>query len=88
MTEPPEKVDHYALVGTGRSPSNPSGLVRRRFTPDGRVDEALQRDMAWEPTSAVTQWEYGNLPGELVEVSEDEAERLIERFRAKWAEEG
>jgi hypothetical protein len=43
--------------------------------------------MSWEPTSAVTQWEYGNLPGELVEIGEDEAERLIERFRAMWAEE-
>jgi hypothetical protein len=88
VTESSGKIDHYALVGSGRSRDNPSGLVRRRFTPDGRVDEALQRDMSWHSTSAITQWEYGNLPGELVEVSEGEAERLIERFRVKWAEEG
>jgi hypothetical protein len=83
-----EKVDHYAVIGVGRTESNPSGLVRRRYTAAGRVDEALSRDMTWQATSAVTQWEYGNLPGELVEISEAAAEALIERFREKWGAAG
>jgi len=49
------------------------------------VDESLQRDLQWHPTSAITQWEYGNLPGELLEISEAEAQGLIERFREKWS---
>jgi hypothetical protein len=48
------------------------------------VDESLQRDLRWYPTSAITQWEYGNLPGELLEISEAEALGLIERFRKRW----
>ena len=88
MTETVERVDHYAIIGVGRTEENPSGLARRRFTAAGRVDESFQRDLQWHPTSTITQWEYGNLPGELVEISEAEAAELIERFREKWGEEG
>jgi hypothetical protein len=83
-----ERIEHYAIIGVGRTEEDPSGLARRRFTPEGRVDESLQRDLHWHPTSAITQWEYGNLPGELVEISEAEAAELIERLRQKWSEEG
>lgn len=75
---------YYEIAGIGRSAEEPSGLVRRRQTPEGRVDESLRRDLTWGSTSAVTDWEYGNHPGELIEVSEEDAERLIERFREKW----
>jgi hypothetical protein len=81
-----DKVNFYAIVGAGRTAANPSGLARRRHTSAGRVDETLGRDLSWRMTSAITQWEYGNLSGELVEISEGEAEALIERFRQKWAE--
>ena len=87
MTET-ERVEHYAIIGSGRTITNPSGLARRRFTPTGRVDESLQRDLSWRPTSAITQWEYGNLPGELAAISEADANELIERFREKWGQEG
>jgi hypothetical protein len=80
-----EKVRHYAIIGSGRTAANPSGLARRRYTSSGRVDEALSRDLTWEATSAITQWEYGNLSGELAEINEAEARALIERFREKWS---
>jgi hypothetical protein len=83
-----ERVEHYAIIGSGRTIANPSGLARRRFTPTGRVDESLQRDLSWRPTSAITQWEYGNLSGELAAISEAEANELIERFREKWGQGG
>jgi hypothetical protein len=79
-----EKVSYYAIIGGGRTAANPSGLAQRRYTSSGRVDEALGRDLSWEPTSAITQWEYGNLSGELVEISEADAAQLIERFRERW----
>ena len=87
MTEAAERVEHYAIIGVGRTMANPSGLARRRFTPSGRVDESLQRDLSWHPTSSITQWEYGNRSGELAAISEAEAEELIERFREKWSQE-
>jgi hypothetical protein len=79
-----EKTQYYAIVGVGRAADDPSGVARRQYTVAGRVDESLRRDLTWGPTSTVTDWEYGNHAGELVEVSEEEAERLIERFREKW----
>ena len=88
MTEATERVEHYAIIGAGRTRANPSGLARRRFTPEGRVDESLQRDLSWHPTSSITQWEYGNLSGELAAISAAEADDLIERFRVKWGREG
>jgi hypothetical protein len=82
-----EKVTYYQIVGATRTAADPSGLARRRYTREGRVDEALHKDMTWRASTAVTDWEYGNYPGELVEISEDEATALIERFREKWSAE-
>jgi hypothetical protein len=79
-----DRVEYYAIIGVGRSQDNPSGLARRRFTAVGRVDETFQRDLQWHPTSAITQWEYGNLPGELMRISQADADELIERFRVRW----
>ena len=77
---------YYAVVGSGRTIQNPSGLVRRRTSAEGRIDEALQRDLKWIPSSAIVEWEYGDVGAELVEISESQARGLIERFRYKWGE--
>lgn len=82
------KTDYYALVGVGRTVDNPSGVARRRYTADGRVDETLRKDLSWGPTNAITDWEYGNLVGELVEISAEDAEELIARFRERWSRDG
>ena len=82
-----EKTVYYAITGVGQNPSDPSGLVRRRFTEKGRLDEALHGDMTWQRDTAIIEWEYGNLVGELVEISEADAQALIERFREKWSRE-
>jgi hypothetical protein len=78
---------YYAIVGSDRTRQNPSGIARRRFLSDGEIDEALRRDLTWQPDAAIVEWEQGDVGAELVEVSEDEAERLIERFREKWSKE-
>ena len=83
-----EQVVYYAITGVGRNPTEPSGLVRRRVTEAGRIDEALRRDMTWERDTAIIEWEYGNLIGTLTEISDVEAQGLIERFREKWGDEG
>jgi hypothetical protein len=88
VTEPGERVEYYAVIGSGRTQANPSGLLRRRFTPEGRVDEALQLDMSWKRTSAITRWEYANLSSELVAIGEPEAMELMQRFRREWAGQG
>lgn len=83
-----DEVQYYAIVGSGRTAKNPSGIARRTFSPDGPVDEALRRDLSWQRDAAITEWEYGDVGASLVEISEGEAQELIKRFREKWGGEG
>jgi hypothetical protein len=84
-----EGIKYYAVVPEHRTIGNPSGLARRRFFEGEPVDESLRRDFSWGFTDAIYQAERGeNLGPELVEVSEEEANRIIERFRAKWVGQG
>jgi hypothetical protein len=84
-----EEVEYYAIIWAGRSAADASGLARRTFTPAGRLDETLRKDLAWGRDSAIYEWERGEeLGADLVKISAAEAERLIERFRVKWGELG
>jgi hypothetical protein len=44
----------------------------------------LRHDMTWQRDSLITEWKRGDATEELAEISEGEAEALIERFREKW----
>jgi len=81
-------VRYYAIVGAGRTAQTPSGLARRRFVAAGPVDEALRRDLTWEPDSAIVEWEYGAVGADLVEISQAAADRLIAGFRLMWGARG
>jgi hypothetical protein len=81
MTE----TSYYAIILRGHTTLDPSGLARRKVTDGIVVDESLRRDMTWAQTSAIAEWDHGEeLTLDLVEISEAEAEELIERFRVKW----
>jgi hypothetical protein len=85
------EVTYYALVSAGRTAQAPSGLARRRYAgpdDDVPVDEALRRELTWEPDSAIVEWEYGDAGSDLVEISEAAAARLVAAWRALWGEEG
>jgi hypothetical protein len=84
-----EPVTYYAIVRGGGGLDSASGLVRRRATSQGRADESLTRDLGWQASSALFEWETGDASGrELIEISAAEAERLIERFRVAWGTAG
>ena len=85
----PDDVTYYAVVSGNRTTQNPSGLARRRHLQTGGFeDEALGKDLTWKHTSAVVESNRDAMDFELVEVSEAEAQGLIERFREKWSREG
>lgn len=82
----PNEIKYFAVLGSGRSIADPTGLARRTFTEEGRLDESLRRDLTWVRSAEIYQWERGEEMGpDLVEISQREAEALIERFREKWA---
>ena len=80
-----EKTTYYAMLIGDRAPDNPSGVARRRIIEDGGIrDEALGRDLTWIHNPGLVAWERGDLTTTYVEISEEEANRIVEGFRARW----
>jgi hypothetical protein len=84
----PDKITYYAIVGGDRTIDSPYGLVRRLEHNDGPSDEALRKDFGWKLTPVIVEWERGDFADELVEVSHEQASRIIEYFRQKWGPHG
>jgi hypothetical protein len=79
-----DSITYYAIVGDGRTIDNPYGLVRRLEHDDGPSDEALRKDFSWKFTPLIVEWERGDFEDELVEVSHEQAEKIIQYFRGRW----
>jgi len=85
----PDQVTYYAMLLAGDAPSNPSGIARRLVSDNGGIrDEVFKQDLSWDHTPLIAAAERGDMTFDLVEVSADEAEGIIEGFRAKWRSEG
>jgi hypothetical protein len=81
-----DEVTYYAIVDDLSSREQPAGVLRRvYFEAGGRRDEAFSQDLLWERTSLLVSAERGDLQNEFVEISEDEADRIVERIRAEVA---
>jgi hypothetical protein len=80
----PDTITYYAIIGDGRTIDNPYGLVRRLEHDDGPSDEALRKDFSWNLTPVIVEWERGDFADELVQVSHEQASKIIEYFRQKW----
>lgn len=82
------RITYYAILGGDRTIDNPYGLVRRLEHDDGPSDEALRRDFSWVRTPVIVQWKHGDFDDELVEVSHEQASKIIEYFRERWGSAG
>jgi hypothetical protein len=81
----PDKVTYYAVVNELSSPQHPAGLFRRTyFESGGKRDEAFTTDLVWARSASLVSAERGDLENEFIEISEDEANRLMEELRARW----
>ena len=80
----PDKITYYAIVDSLSSREQPAGVLRRvYFEAGGRRDEAFSQDLVWERTSLLVSAERGDLQNEFIEVSEAEANQIVERIRAE-----
>ncbi len=84
----PDKITYYAIVAGSNTLDNPRGLVRRLEHDDGPSDEGLRVDFSWKFTPVIVEWERGDFANELVEVSHEQASKIIEYFRQKWGSGG
>ncbi len=80
-------ITYFALVGRQANVDRPLGLVRRLVHDDGPEDEGLTKDLSWSRTPIIVYWERGNYDNELVEVSHEQASKIVQYFREKFANE-
>jgi hypothetical protein len=81
----PDKVTFYAVVNDLSSRQNPAGLFRRTYTEAGGLrDEAFTRNLVWKNSSSLISAERGDLDNEFIEITEDEANQLMEELRIRW----
>jgi hypothetical protein len=79
----PDKVTYYAVVDDLSSRERPAGVFRRSyFESGGKCDEAFTTDLVWERSASLVSAERGDLQNEFIEITEDEANQLVERIRA------
>ena len=80
----PDKVTYYAIVNELSSREHPSGVFRRTyFEVGGKRDEAFTTDLVWERSASLVSAERGDLLNEFIEITEDEANQIVARIRAK-----
>ena len=79
----PDKVTYYGVVNDLSRRERPAGVFRRTYTEDGgRLDEAFTRNLIWERSWLLVSAERGDLVNEFIEITEAEADEIVERIRA------
>ena len=82
----PDKVTYYAVVDDLSSRERPAGVFRRTyFESGGRRDEAFTRNLVWERSASLVSAERGGLQNDFFEITEDEADQLMEQLRVRWS---
>lgn len=81
------KITYYAIIGRGATVEQPLGLLRRLEHDDGPEDEGLRKDLSWRRTPVIVEWERSSYDNELVQVSHEQAGRIVQYFREKFAQE-
>ena len=80
----PDKVTYYAVVNDLSSRERPAGVFRRTYTEaGGKLDEAFTRNLVWEFSPSLVSAERGDLQNEFIEITEAEANQIVERIRAR-----
>jgi hypothetical protein len=82
------QIIYYAIIGGDRTIDNPYGLVRRLDHDDGPSDEVLHRDFSWSHTPVIVEWKHGDFDDDLVEVTHEQASKILEYFRVRWGASG
>jgi hypothetical protein len=78
-----DKITYYAIIDKFSSRDRPGGVLRRVINDEGQVDEAFSRDLKWEFSPLLYAAERGDTMFEFVPISEEEADRIVERIRGQ-----
>jgi len=75
-----ESIIYYAIIDDYTSRDEPAGVLRR-FEEGDRRDESFGRDLEWKFSPLLYSAERGDTQYDLVPISEEEANRIVERIR-------
>lgn len=75
-----EKITYYAIIDDYTTRDEPAGVLRR-FADGDRRDESFGRDLEWKFSPLLYSADRGDTQYELVPISEEEANRIVERIR-------
>jgi len=75
-----ENIVYYAIIDDFSSRDAPAGVLRR-FEDGSRRDESFGRDLEWKFSPIFHSAERGDTQYDLVPISEEEAEGIVERIR-------
>ena len=79
----PVKITYYAIVDTSSSEAKPGGVLRRIQDDAGSEDQSFTRDLTWESSTLLHDYEHGNRDSKLYEIGEIEAYQIVARIRHK-----
>ncbi len=82
-----DKITYYALVDDYSSRDKPGGLLRRAENEEEKIDEVFSRGLRWTPTPLLRTAESGDTMFDFIEITEEEAARIMERIRMESGEE-
>jgi hypothetical protein len=81
----PTTITYYAIVDEFSSRQRPSGVLRRVQDDRSQEDQSFTRDLKWEFTPLLYSHERGDGDNQFYEISEDEADRIVDRIRRSVA---
>ena len=77
---------YYAITDEQNSVEHPIGVLRRVRSENAQIDEAYSRNLKWEFSPLLYSAERGDTMYDFIEISEAEANRIVERIRAEARE--
>jgi hypothetical protein len=77
-----DKITYYAIIDEDSSRETPRTAFRRIENDMGQIDEMFSRDLTWERSSLLHAANRGDLMLDFVEITEDEADRIVDRIRS------
>lgn len=78
-----DKITYYAIIDESSSRDHPAGVLRRVENDEGDVDEVFSRNLKWEFSSLLYSTEHGDLTNDFIEITREEADRIVEGILAQ-----
>ena len=81
-----EEITYYAIVDDYSSRERPAGVLRRIKHDRGERDETFGNDLTWARSPLLYEHEHGDLENKFIPITEEEANRIVERIRGLAAQ--